>query len=107
MAEKWDISPDGLVYTFKLRDNVPWVKWDGRAGRQGPELPDEDGNRTAWSPPRTSSTASLRTLKPETASPYAYVLAFVLEGADEFNTGAITDTDDGRRQGHRCQDPRR
>src|SRR5262249_48875485 len=22
IAEKWDISPDGTVYTFKLRDNV-------------------------------------------------------------------------------------
>src|SRR5512139_4116505 len=34
----------------------------------------------------------LRTLKPETASPYAYVLSFVLEGAAAFNTGAVTDT---------------
>jgi len=30
MAEKWDISPDGKVYTFKIRNNVPWVRWDGK-----------------------------------------------------------------------------
>ena len=35
---------------------------------------------------------TLRTLKPETASPYAYVLSFVLDGAEDFNTGMITDT---------------
>ena len=34
----------------------------------------------------------LRTLKPETASPYAFVLSFVLEGAEAYNTGTITDT---------------
>ncbi len=34
----------------------------------------------------------LRTLDPKTASPYAYVLAFVIEGADDYNSGMITDT---------------
>ena len=24
LAQSWDISPDGLVYTFQLRDNVKW-----------------------------------------------------------------------------------
>ena len=24
MAQSWEISPDGLVYTFQLRDNVKW-----------------------------------------------------------------------------------
>lgn len=28
LAERWEISPDGLVYTFHLRDNVQWH--DGR-----------------------------------------------------------------------------
>ena len=28
MAEKWDISKDGLAYTFTIRKSIPWVKWD-------------------------------------------------------------------------------
>ena len=24
LAQSWEISPDGLVYTFQLRDNVKW-----------------------------------------------------------------------------------
>src|SRR5260370_20406039 len=28
MAEKWDVSDDGLTYTFHIRNTVPWVKWD-------------------------------------------------------------------------------
>src|SRR5215813_5388965 len=29
IASKWSLSKDGLVYTFTIRNNVPWVKWDG------------------------------------------------------------------------------
>ena len=38
------------------------------------------------------STASCARSKPETASPYAYVLGFVIEGANDFNSGVFTDT---------------
>ena len=31
MAKEWDISEDGLTYTFYLRDDVPWVRWNGDA----------------------------------------------------------------------------
>ena len=26
LAESWDISDDGLIYTFNLRTDIPWVK---------------------------------------------------------------------------------
>ena len=29
MATSWDISEDGTTYTFNLRDDGPWVKYDG------------------------------------------------------------------------------
>ncbi len=32
MATKWDISADGMTYTFHLRTDVPWVKWDNAKG---------------------------------------------------------------------------
>ena len=28
LATSWDISEDGTVYTFHMRDDVPWVKYD-------------------------------------------------------------------------------
>jgi oligopeptide transport system substrate-binding protein len=93
MATSWDISEDGKVYTFKLRTDVPWVKWDGTQVAKVQTCPDADGKTTdRMVKAQDFEYAMLRTLKPETASPYAYVLSFVLAGAEEFNTGAVTDT---------------
>jgi oligopeptide transport system substrate-binding protein len=95
MATKWDISPDGKVYTFKLRNDVPWVKWDGAKKKvvKVPTCPDKDGKaKDRLVTAKDFEYGILRALKPETASPYAYVLAFVVEGADKFNSGEITDT---------------
>jgi len=95
MATKWDISPDGKVYTFKLRNDVSWVKWDG-AKKQVVKVqtcPDKDGKtKDRLVTAKDFEYGILRALKPETASPYAYVLAFVVEGADKYNSGEITDT---------------
>jgi oligopeptide transport system substrate-binding protein len=88
MATKWDISPNGKVYTFTLRSDVNWVKWDGQQVAKVQDCEGKDRMVKA----QDFEYAILRTLKPETASPYAYVLSFVLKGAEEFNTGAVTDT---------------
>src|SRR3990172_3241646 len=29
MASTWDISEDGLTYTFHLLEGIPWVRWNG------------------------------------------------------------------------------
>lgn len=89
IAQTWDISEDGKVYTFHLRDDVPWVKYDA-VNDEVVQVMDCEGN------PRVVTAndfayGALRTLAPATASDYAYVLAFALEGADAFNAG---DTDD-------------
>ncbi len=95
MATQWDISPDGKVYTFHLRNDVPWVKYDG-AKKQVVKVqtcPDKDGKtKDRLVTAKDFEYGILRALKPETGSPYAYVLAFVIEGADKFNSGEITDT---------------
>jgi len=90
IANDWDISDDGLVYTFNLRDDVPWVKYNSTTGAVEKVL-DCDGNDRMVTA-QDFEYGILRTLNPETASDYAYVLSFALAGADEYNTGAVTDT---------------
>jgi oligopeptide transport system substrate-binding protein len=89
MATHWDISPDGKVYTFHLLQGIPWVKWDGE---KVAKVQDCEGNDRIVKA-QDFVYGTIRNLKPETASPYAYVWSFVLEGAADFNTGAITDTE--------------
>lgn len=67
VAEDWDISEDGLTYTFYLRDNAKWSNGD----------PVVAGDfEYAWK----------YMLDPETASPAAF-LAYFIEGAEEYNSG--------------------
>ena len=66
IAEKWDVSEDGLVWTFHLRD----AKWEN-----GDPVTANDF-RFAW----------LRALNPKYAAEYAYML-YPVKGAKEFNEG--------------------
>ncbi|MBM7552793.1 peptide ABC transporter substrate-binding protein [Thalassobacillus pellis] len=66
-AEKWEISDNGKVYTFHLRDDAKWSNGD----------PVTAGDfEFAWK----------RLLDPETASPAAF-LGYFIEGGEAFNTG--------------------
>lgn len=69
MAETWDISEDGLVYTFHLKD----AKWSN-----GEPVTAQDFEY-AWK----------RVLNPETASDYAYQL-YYLKNGEKYNTGEGT-----------------
>ncbi len=54
--------------------------------------PDEDGaTKDRMVTAEDFEYGILRALKPETASNYAYVLGFAIKGADEYNSGDITD----------------
>ena len=68
-AESWDISPDGLSYTFHLRPDLKWS--DGQA------LKAED-----------FSYSFQRALTPEVAAPNAYLL-YVLKNAASFYRGEV------------------
>ena len=70
-AESWDISADGLVYTFHLRDGIQW----------------SDGV-----PVRASDFvyALQRLFDPATASEYSY-LQFPIKGGSEIADGSLTD----------------
>jgi oligopeptide transport system substrate-binding protein len=67
-AESFDISEDGLTYTFTLRDGIKWSNGDPVTSQDF---------KYAW----------LRALDPDTAGQYAYILSTFIKGADEFNTG--------------------
>ncbi|MBS4456591.1 peptide ABC transporter substrate-binding protein [Tuanshanicoccus lijuaniae] len=66
VAESWDVSEDGLVYTFKLRDS----KWSNGEPVTAGDF------EYAWK----------RVLNPETASEYSSLL-YIIEGAQAYNTG--------------------
>ena len=67
MAERWEISADGLIYTFHLRANARWSNGDRLTARD-----------FVWS--------FERYLSPALASAYAYMLS-PIRGADAFNAG--------------------
>lgn len=82
IAESWDISDDGLTYTFHLRDDAKWS--DG-------EQITADDFVYSWK----------RLLDPETASPYAFIGDYLKNGhaietgemsVDELGVKAIDDT---------------
>ncbi len=82
VAERWEISPDGLLYTFHLRPNARWS--------DGSPVTAEDFVY-GWR----------RILSPAMASEYAYML-HCLRGARAFNLG---ETDDFSAVGARAVDP--
>jgi oligopeptide transport system substrate-binding protein len=95
LATKWDVSADGKTYTFTIRDDVPWVKWDN-AKQQVVKIqtcPDADGKTTdRMVTAKDFEYGILRTIAPATASDYAYVLGIAIKGANDYNSSTITDT---------------
>lgn len=84
LATKWEVTDDGLTWTFYLRNDVYWVKYDAKQGKVVYDLDDKRQKR-----PVTAYDVEYgvkRTLNPDTGSNYAYVL-YIIEGAIEANEG--------------------
>ncbi len=71
VAETWEVSPDGLVYTFHLRKGGKWSNGDPLTSKDF---------AYAWR----------RCLTPSLAAEYAYML-FPMKNAKAYNDGTITD----------------
>ena len=84
VADRWKTSPDGLTYTFHLRDGVKWSNGD----------------------PLTAGDfvySFRRILSPPLASEYSYMLYFI-RNAEAYNEGKIRDFDEvGAKAGILCQ----
>jgi len=71
VSERWDVSPDGLIYTFHLRADAKWSDGD-------PVTADD------------FVYSFHRILSPGLASEYSYMLYFI-RNAEAFNEGKISD----------------
>src|SRR5581483_9454511 len=83
VAEKWEISPDQLVYTFHLRADAKWSNGD----------PVTAGDFVQ---------SYQRALTPEIGCEYAYML-WLVKGGHEYTEGKITDF---AQTGFKALDPR-
>ncbi len=72
VAESWDISPDGLTYTFHLRPNAKWS--------DGSPLTAQDF-LDSWK----------RMLSPKFASEYVYLIYNFVAGAKDYYEGRLAD----------------
>jgi oligopeptide transport system substrate-binding protein len=76
LATDWEVSEDGLTWTFNLRDDIQWVTRDPNTGEINVLRP-----VTA----QDVVYGVTRTLDPATASDYSYIL-YAIKGAEAFNT---------------------
>jgi oligopeptide transport system substrate-binding protein len=83
VAEKWDVSADGLVYTFHLRADAKWSSGD-------PVTADD------------FVQSYKRMITPSLGAEYSYMLWHVV-GAEDYNKGKLTDF---AQTGFKALDPR-
>jgi len=83
LATEWSSSEDGLTWTYTMRDDVHWVKLDPATG-EFEDLGPVTANDVVY--------GVQRTLDPNTASDYAFVL-YILAGGEEFNSADPTADD--------------
>jgi oligopeptide transport system substrate-binding protein len=83
LATEWKVSDDGLTWTFKMRKDLSWVKYDPATGKAEKKRP-VTAHDIVYSVKRAAD--------PKTASDYAYV-DYIIKGAEDVNTGKSTDLD--------------
>jgi len=79
LATDWEVSEDGTVYTFNMREDIPWVNYEPASGEWAQEVDDEGNPRFVTADDVVYGVK--RTLDPATASDYAYVLYNIANGA--------------------------
>jgi oligopeptide transport system substrate-binding protein len=96
MATDWNISADGLTYTFNIRTDIPWVHYTEEGVR---EVTDEGGH-VRYVTAHDFEYGIKRECDPEIDSGYAYVF-YVIQGCSAYKDGgnpsqvAVQALDDG------------
>jgi oligopeptide transport system substrate-binding protein len=85
LADSMTISEDGLTYTFTIRPEVSWVRYN--AETDAVEQVMDDAGAPRYVTAQDVADGMRRTLDAATASPYSYVLAPYVTGGVEFNGG--------------------
>jgi len=85
LAASWAVSEDGKTYTFRLLENVAWVRYNAET-EAVEQVMDENGD------PRFVTAQDVvygwtRALDPSVGSPAAFMLAPLVVGGQEFNSG--------------------
>ena len=80
-ATSWDISDDGLTYTFHLRTDIPWVKHNPVTGETVQEVDDEGNPRFVTA--NDFVYGIKRACDPNLGSYYSTVIAPLIVGCEE------------------------
>jgi len=85
-ATSWEVSDDGLTYTFTIRNDIPWVKYNPATGETTQEVEvDEEGNEVG---PRFVTADDFvygikRACDPNIGSYYSSVIAPLIVGCSD------------------------
>lgn len=89
VAEKWDISPDGLTYTFHLREGAVWHVTKNAAKQLAGKLPEDfapESETGGYVMPKVTANdfvfAFRRALDPATAAPDAELLTSIVNARE-------------------------
>ena len=83
LATSWEANEDSTVWTFSMRDDVPWVQHNPATGEIA-EVLDDDGNVRIVNANDVVYGVK-RTCDPNTASDYAWLL-FAIAGCETLNS---------------------
>lgn len=89
IAERYEINETGDSVTFYLRTDVPWVRYDSERGAVERVVDCRGAARFVTAADFVYGIE--RTLRPETAAPFAFLLNKVVAGAAAYNDGSNPD----------------
>jgi oligopeptide transport system substrate-binding protein len=83
----YEASEDGIVYTFSIVPEVPWVRYNADTGAVE-QVMDESGN-PRYVTANDFAYGILRTISPDVAGPYSYTIYPWIQGGLEYYNGEI------------------